>query len=204
MPVIAGWPAGDDACLSNLAKRCGLAAIDDGKRGAIAPWPLLPGLEAAQTGVPRFVRCRPDQLNRWWRNRQLDIVLFGSQVIMLNLCHHLRGLLQRRARRQLYLSKKYAAIFQRQEGGRQTNKQERHHADNRQVEQQPAAALQQNARYAALVAFGAGIEVTVKPAEESRCRAMCWPCARLEQRGSTARESESSPPAPTAPSPRRW
>ncbi len=111
------------------------------------------------------------------------IVLFGSQVIILNLCYHLRGLLQRRARRQLYLSKKYAAIFQRQEGGRQTNKQECHHADNRQVEQQPAAALQQNARYAALVAFGAGIEVTVKPAEKAAPAMVLALRQRFEQRG---------------------
>ena len=172
--------AGDNAALFDVAEGFG-GAFDNGERGAIragARLPVFQTHEQARHVLTVAARPRADS----GEHRQHILFLLGH-IVALDLRHHGGGLLQRRARRQLHLGQKDAAILKRQKRGGQTDKQKRHQADNREVEQQPASACAQNARDAALVAVGVAVEVAVKPAEKAAAAVMFSLRQRLQQRG---------------------
>ncbi len=158
------WTAGNHPALFNLLKRFG-RAIDNRKRSPIGAGPRFPVFQTdKQTCDVLSIAARPGTDSG--ENRQYVGLLLG-EIIIFDFGNDAGRLLKRRTCRKLNLSQEYAAIFQRQKRRRQTQKQKRHQANNRDIDQQPATTCAQDARNAAFIAVSVTIKVAIEPAEEA-------------------------------------
>ena len=117
------------------------------------------------------------------------VFLFGEIVIRHLIQHFLRALLGG-AGRQLGHTQEHPLVFVRQERARQTNEQPRHTHHDDQIQHQITTGAAQNVAYAVGVMVRALIEHAVKPAEETRGRAMAAFLNRLQHRGAQRRRQD--------------
>ena len=176
--------AGDNPRFVNLIKRFG-GAFNNGKGGAGLRVALVPVFETNEHAGHVLPIAAGAGANG--SEHRLDVLLLVIEKVIFRLLHHLQRLLLGAAARQLDRGGEHPAILQRQERGRQMQKQEHHPAEQEDVDQHPAQRAVQDFADEGFVAAGAAVEGAVEPAEEAfSFMGFTW-LNRLKQRGAKGR-----------------